>query len=63
MRFIGYATLLRAYWTPFDVLIQYLELVQQGDRIIETRKEILKKPERATCCQDERIADSPNQMD
>jgi DNA-binding transcriptional MerR regulator len=41
VRRVGFIKCMRSAGLPIDVLIEYMELVQQGDTTIEARKEIL----------------------
>ncbi|MBN1313763.1 MAG: MerR family transcriptional regulator [Anaerolineae bacterium] len=41
-RRVKFVKCMRSAGLPIDVLIKYMELVQQGDKTIEARKEILK---------------------
>ena len=43
IRRVEFAKCMRSAGLPIEVLIDYMELVQQGDQTIETRKEILKE--------------------
>ena len=43
IRRVEFAKCMRSAGLPVEVLIDYMELVQQGDRTIEARKEILKE--------------------
>ncbi|HKG54435.1 MAG TPA: MerR family transcriptional regulator [Anaerolineales bacterium] len=43
LRWVDFIKCMRSAGLPIEVLIEYVGLVQQGDRMIETRKEILKE--------------------
>ncbi|CAG1010065.1 partial HTH-type transcriptional regulator AdhR, partial [Anaerolineales bacterium] len=43
LRRVGFIKCMRSAGLPVEVLIEYMGLVQQGDKTIETRKEILKE--------------------
>ena len=43
IRRVEFIKCMRSAGLPIEVLIEYMELVQQGDRTVETRKEILKE--------------------
>jgi DNA-binding transcriptional MerR regulator len=43
IRRVEFAKCMRSAGLPIEVLIDYMELVQQGDQTIEVRKEILKE--------------------
>ena len=43
IRRVEFAKCMRSAGLPVEVLIEYMDLVQQGDRTIEARKEILKE--------------------
>ena len=43
IRRVEFAKCMRSAGLPIEVLIDYMELVQQGDQTIEARKEILKE--------------------
>jgi MerR family transcriptional regulator, aldehyde-responsive regulator len=43
IRRVDFIKCMRSAGLPIEVLIEYVELVQQGDRTIEARKEILKE--------------------
>jgi len=43
LRRVEFIKCMRSAGLPIEVLIEYMELVQQGDKTIETRKEILKE--------------------
>jgi DNA-binding transcriptional MerR regulator len=43
VRRVEFIKCMRSAGLPIEVLIDYMELVQQGDRTIEARKEILKE--------------------
>ena len=43
LRRVEFIKCMRSAGLPVDVLIEYVELVQQGDKTIEARKEILKE--------------------
>lgn len=43
LRRVDFIKCMRSAGLPIDVLIEYMELVQQGDETAETRKEILKE--------------------
>ncbi len=43
MRRVEFIKCMRSAGLPIEVLIDYMELVQQGDRTIEARKEILRE--------------------
>jgi len=43
LRRVDFIKCMRSAGLPIEVLIEYVGLVQQGDRTIETRKEILKE--------------------
>jgi len=43
LRQVDFIKCMRSAGLPIEVLIEYVGLVQQGDRTIETRKEILKE--------------------
>jgi DNA-binding transcriptional MerR regulator len=43
IRRVEFAKCMRSAGLPVEVLIDYMELVQQGDRTIEARKDILKE--------------------
>ena len=43
IRRVEFAKCMRSAGLPVEVLIDYMDLVQQGDRTIEARKEILKE--------------------
>ena len=43
LRRVDFIKCMRSAGLPIEVLIEYVELVQQGDKTIETRKEILRE--------------------
>ncbi len=43
LRRVEFIKCMRSAGLPIEVLIEYVDLVQQGDKTIEARKEILKK--------------------
>ena len=55
LRRVEFIKCMRSAGLPVEVLIDYVELVQQGDRTIEARREILKE-------QRERLAARMNEM-
>jgi DNA-binding transcriptional MerR regulator len=51
---------MRSAGLPIEVLIDYMELVQQGDKTIEARREILKEQREALLA---RMAEMQNTLD
>jgi DNA-binding transcriptional MerR regulator len=60
IRRVEFIKCMRSAGLPIEVLIDYMELVQQGDKTIEARKEILKEQREALLA---RMAEMQNTLD